>query len=70
MVEKLLKNLFVVDESDDEGNGVNESAASVLEAIFEQDSTEFKDLVLNFTDTALKQQDWKYRQASIRAPYV
>lgn len=67
LVEKLLKNLVVIEEGDDDGNGVSESAASTLEAVFEGDSTEFKQLVLNFVDGTLRHADWKCRQASIRA---
>lgn len=67
LVDVLLQNLCCVDEQDEEGNGISESAASTLEAIFEGDSTEYEQKILAFTSSTIHHENWKYRQASIRA---
>ena len=67
LVEALLQNLCFVDEHDEEGNGVSETAAATLESIFDNGSTEFQGTILTFTEKTIHHDNWKYRQASIRA---
>lgn len=67
MVEVLLQNLCAVEADDEEGNGISEAAASTLESIFLEDSSEFEQKILLFTSNTIRHENWKYRQASIRA---
>jgi importin subunit beta-1 len=67
LVEQLIQNLCAVEEGEEEGNGVSEAAAGALEAIFSQDSSEFEPKILSFTSSTIRHENWKYRQASIRA---
>lgn len=66
-MEILLENLCFVEEDDDEANGISEGAASTLESVFTEDSKEFEHKILNFTSNTIHHENWKYRQASIRA---
>lgn len=63
----MLQNLCVVEEDDDDGNSIADSAASALEAIFMEGSSDYEQKVLAFTENTIHHEDWKYRQASIRA---
>lgn len=67
VVTSLLKNLCVMDNEDLEGNAVSDSASKALETIFDLGSMEYKDLVLEFVGSSISQNDWRYRQASIKA---
>lgn len=67
LVEGLLQNLCEVDKDEEDENGVSDAASSALEAIFEENSIPFQQKVLAFTSNAIKHDNWKYRQGSIRA---
>lgn len=54
LVELLLQNLCVVEADDEEGNGVSEAAASTLESIFLEDSSEFEPKILLFTSNTIR----------------
>lgn len=67
LVETLLQNLCAVQEQDEDANGIAEGAAGCLESIFDNDSTQFQHRILDFTGKTIQHENWKYRQASIRA---
>lgn len=67
LVQALLQNLCFMDGHEEEANGISESAAGTLEAIFEGDSSEYEGKILAFTEKTIHHDNWKYRQASIRA---
>ena len=64
----MLRNLSKMEDGDDnDENPISDSASKALETIFENGSLEYKDLVTNFVSLSITQNDWKHRQASIKA---
>lgn len=67
IITVLLKNLCVISDAETDENQINESTSKALETIFDNGSVEFKELVLNFVSNTIDQNDWRMRQASIKA---